>query len=71
MKNNATKILKKIERECPDCGERGLNLISKKNIVNGVDYYEKLILCQICGYSTPFKEKKNHKIAESLKELSA
>lgn len=61
--NDAIKILRKLDKECPDCGEHALIITIMKKENDGVVYSEKIIYCLICEYSVPFK-KKNEKRVE-------
>jgi hypothetical protein len=61
MKSNAKKILKRLNIKCPECDSKKMIVTEDKLNNNGVTYNNKILLCEICGYETPYKKKAGNK----------
>lgn len=53
------KIIKKLKKFCPECGESELVLIPKVVQLDGVSYTDKYEFCVICEYERKSEKVKN------------
>lgn len=66
---NKIKIIKKLSKFCPECGDSQLVLIPKKIICDGVEFTVKYEFCPVCEFETKLKEKTSNQKEAILDEL--
>lgn len=55
------RIIKKLKKFCPECGESQLVLIPRTIIVDDVSFTDKYEFCPVCEFSAKVKNKNNNK----------
>lgn len=56
MKQDKKKVNKVLNKRCPDCGAKELVITTESKNINGVEYSEKFIECNNCGYTEKVRQ---------------
>lgn len=61
-KQDARKIQKKVNKSCPECGEKHLVITERHTTANGVIYFDKYYECLAsgCDFIELIKDKKKY-----------